>query len=339
MVLDKSYLLDPENEPKTHPIMRVFLIMMFITLLISLFYALYLLYINIPGEAVKLDVFIKNIESEKLNLENSQISQFYDNMKFNHNKISYKIDNNCVDEKIFRMENAFIDISKKIPKISFIKINGEADIDIICNNNFREDIQENTFIAGEGGAKEIIPTGKFNIILKGIIYLYDENKKRVKKCDYPNVEVHELMHVFGFDHSENKNSLMYYYLDNCDQKLDDLIISELIRLYSLENLPDLYFENISVIKRGRYLDFNLTIKNSGSISAENVSLIIFDEDEIAERNNIGNVSFGSGIFIETKNFKLIRRNPKSISFVIDYDNFIKEFEEKNNFALINSTYK
>ena len=89
--------------------------------------------------------------------------------------------------------------------------------------------------------REIVQTGRYNVITNGTVLLYKETN--AQNCDWANVELHELIHVFGFGHSNNSNSLMYPYLENCNQKLDDSIIKELTRLYSEENLADLYFDN------------------------------------------------------------------------------------------------
>ena len=85
----------------------------------------------------------------------------------------------------------------------------------------------------------------------------------------------QIQYVFGFDHSQDKNSLMYPYLESCEQKLDESIINNLKELYSKENLADLYFKEIEALKKGRYLDFNVSIKNLGVIGANNVILSVF----------------------------------------------------------------
>ena len=250
-------------------------------------------------------------------------------MKFNHNKISYSFDDYCIDEEKNRMIKAFKEFSSKVPVSFFEKQAG--DIEISCNEENRPDIGEKYFVAGEGGAKKIIQTGRYNVINDGIIFIYEENKKSFE-CDYPGVELHELMHVFGFDHSSDKNSLMYPYLESCDQRLDQSIIDTLKKLYSTENLADLYFEDVNAVKKGRYLDFNLTVRNSGDIDANNANFSILDDGSLVESKSLGDVKYGAGIFIEIKNFKLIHRNPKEISFVIDYEKKIKEIDESNNVA-------
>lgn len=310
-----------------------FILIIITLLLISI--GSYFLYLNIPREAKNLNVEIEPIkELEPLNIE---IKQFYPNMKFNHNKLSYIIEDNCEANKKQRVIMAFEELSKKVNIISFYPATNNPDIEITCSKKNivtgEESEQEKHFIAGEGGARKIIKTGAFNIIIEGTILLYDNNLKTIE-CSYPNVELHELMHVFGFDHVDNKRSLMYQYIESCDQILDLYIIEQLNQLYSQPNLPDLYFENISAIKKGRYLDFNLTVRNSGSIDSGNVILTILDNDEVVEETNLEALKFGSGISLQTQNIRLIRLNPEKISFIIDKENKIKEINEKNNIAIV-----
>jgi len=331
-----------ENK-KASLILKILLNLMFFTFLILLLFLSYQLYLNIPRSPENLDITIHEAEeTEELETEKkvisenteteSEVKQFYLNMKFNHNQISYKIEEDCETEKKQRMIQAFDELSSKVSKITFYSVLLNPDIEVICSQENKLNIDEKHFIAGEGGAKEIIQTGQYYIITNGVVYLY-ENIKTIK-CNYPNVELHELIHVFGFDHSDNENSLMFPYLESCDQKLDDSIINKLGELYSKENLPDLYFENISAIKKGRYLDFDLIIKNSGSIDSKNVTLTIFDNEKIIEHRDLGVFKFGSGISLHSTNLKLVHLNPKQIRFIIDKDDNVKELDENNNIANI-----
>jgi len=311
-------------------ILNLLLIILLLTILGILSYYLYM---NIPWGSQVLSLKIQANQEFEITKLSGNVSQFYPNMKFNHNSISYKIDGNCNNEKKQRITEAFIELAEKIGVINFYPVSENHDIEVSCTENFKDAIKKDFFIAGEGGAREIIQTGRYNIILNGIILLFANPQKAVK-CNWPNIEIHELIHVFGFDHSQNKESLMYPYLETCDQKLDDSIINKLKELYSEENLPDLYFSNLSVIKKGRYLDFNMTIQNSGSIDAKNAKLAIMDDGEIAETLNLSDLKFGAGIFMEIKNLKLIHRNPNEIKFLIDPSNSIKEINEENNIAFV-----
>jgi len=233
------------------------------------------------------------------------------------------------------MIEAIKELENKVEKISFYPTISDPDIEITCSEENKPGINEKHFVAGEGGAKEIIQTNRFNIITEGVILLYENNDLRTIDCDYPNVELHELLHVFGFDHVNNKKSIMFPFIESCDQILDSLLIEKLDQLYSLENLPDLYFQNISAIKKGRYIDFNITIKNSGSVNSENVTLTILDEDKIVEERDLGKFKFGSGVSLQSTNLKLFRLNPEKITFVLDQENNIIEIDEENNIASVN----
>ncbi len=305
-------------------------IILILILLVGLLIGGYFLYLNIPGNP---ESFKINVEKPKLEIGNLsyEVKQFYPNMKFNHNSISYKIDSACSEKKKSRMIEAFDELSDKVGVINFYPVFENPDIDVSCSEDEKLSVEEDYFVAGEGGAKEIIQTERYNVITQGIILLYG-NPHKFYECEWPNIELHELLHVFGFQHSKDENSLMYPYLKSCDQKLDNCIINDLKKLYSQENLADLYFENIHGVKKGRYLDFNISIKNSGVVDAKKIILSIFDSDKRLKDFELNNISFGAGINFYVENLKLKSRNSKSIKFIIDVDDLIKEIDEENNNA-------
>jgi len=262
----------------------------------------YFLYLNLPGEAKNLRAIIEPPQLEVSNLS-SEVKQFYSSMKFNHNSISYNIDSACNVEKTNRMIEAFNELENKVGIISFYSVSQNPDIEVSCSEEEKHSIDEDYFIAGEGGAKEIIQTERYNVITQGVILLYGDPHK-ASKCKWPNIELHELLHVFGFDHSEDENSLMYPYLESCSQRLDEGIISDLKHLYSKENLADLYFEEVIATKGGRYLNFNVSIKNSGVISAEKVFLSVFENDKKVDDFDLKDITFGAGVNFQVKNLKL-----------------------------------
>lgn len=314
---------------------KILYIIVFIILIGLIIGMSYYLYLNIPRNPEKLDVIVEKTEFENLEPVISEVIQFYSNMKFNHNQISYKIEEGCESKKEEKMINAFSELSNKVEELSFFPTSTNPDIEISCTQDAKPGINEKHFVAGEGGAKEIIQTGRFNVITEGIILLYENNKIKTIDCDYPNVELHELLHVFGFDHVNDKKSLMYPFIESCNQRLDLSLIEKLKQLYSQEDLPDLYFENVSVTKKGRYIDFELTIKNSGSVDSDNVILTILDDDTIIEKRDLEEFKFGSGLSLQTKNLKLAHLNPDQIKFIIDKENEIKEIDENNNIAVVN----
>ena len=310
-------------------------LLIFLIILLGIFVIIYLFYQNVPGSPINLNPVVVKAPVVQ-NQTYLEVLQFYPSMKFNHNLISYNMEDECSEEKRERMIEAFDTLSNLIKIVSFYEVVGESDIEVSCSG--QEDIEEGEyFIAGEGGAREIISTGRYNIISNGMVILHG-NPHGFLECDWANVELHELIHVFGFDHSENPNSLMYNLLESCDQELDDSIINELKRLYSQENLADLYLEDVKIVKKRRYIDFNLTVKNSGSIDAENVKVSVFDDGELIKSFDLeddeGKIRYGAGIIISIENLKLKHSNPDEIQLVVDSDNFIEEIDEENNIAKI-----
>jgi len=308
---------------------QVLFIIVLIILLLALIGLVYVSYQYIPGKPESLDVIIKQPKLETGNLSH-EVKQFYPNMKFNHNSISYKIDSACSDQKKERMTSAFSELAGRVGVISFRPVNEEPDIEVSCSEKAEHSIEEDFFIAGEGGAKEIIQTGQYNVITNGIILLYDVFKGI--ECDWSIVELHELLHVFGFEHSEDERSIMNAYLESCDQKLDESIIRDLKELYSRENLADLHFEEVIAVKKGRYLDFNVTVKNSGVIDAKNIILSVFDDENRIEDFDLKAVPFGAKIIFQVTNLKLKSRSSKNIEIMIDPDKLVREIDEENNAA-------
>ena len=320
-----------QSKKKSLPVLKVFSIIITIILIGVILTLAYYIYLNLPRDPELLTVSTNPTFQIPTT---SDVNQFYPNMKFNHKQITYRIDRNCEEKKKEKMELAFKELSTQVPELSFISLVKDPDIEITCEEKNQINIDKKHFVAGEGGAKEIIQTGRYNIINEGIILLYENTKVRSKDCEYPNVEMHELLHVFGFDHSEDKKSIMYPFIETCSQVLDQSIIDQLNTIYKEDNLPDLYFEKIQASKKGRYLDFDLTIKNSGSIKSETITLTILDGTDIIEQKDLEEIEYGAGITLTTTNLKLKRLNPDQINFIIDKEDKIKELDESNNVANI-----
>jgi hypothetical protein len=315
-------------------ILYFLILALLVLLLLVSIYSGYILYNDFYGKPQNLSVILPP-DSNDSNQHYGDVKQFNKNMKFNHNLISVKFFDCTLDEES-RMSKAFEIITNETGIIPFKKTNENPDIEILCSEaNKQTDNQDSDyFIAGEGGAKEIIQTNKYNVIVQGSVLLYDSQNKGLK-CSNPTVELHELIHVFGFDHSPNPKSLMYPYLSSCDQKLDSSIVNELKKLYSESNLPDLYFDSFSQpVKKGRYINLNFTIKNSGTVDAENATFSILEDNQVVETHLLGTMRFGAGVSMKMENIKLKSSNPEKISIIIDNDNNLKELDRVNNIAEI-----
>ncbi len=312
---------------------QIFLIFILIILIGILIFLFYLLYQYMPSEPQTYNVKIQDPEVHTGNLS-SEVKQFYPNMKFNHNEISYYIEESCPQDKKNRMIEAFSIVSDNVDELKFYSSSRDPDINITCTKKIEGTTGREFFVAGEGGAEQIIQTEKYNVVIKGMVLLYG-NPHNSMECPWPNVELHELMHVFGFDHSQDPNSLMYPYLSSCEQKLDESIINDLKELYSQENLPDLHFKEAKGVKHnGRYLDFNITVKNSGTIDARNVILGVFEEEERIDTFRLDDpkegLRFGAGVTFSVSNVKLQSRSSSKIELIIDPMDSINELDEENN---------
>lgn len=319
----------PQQTNFKSSLLKITLNVILFIILISLVGVYLLYYLGILGEPEKLNVVVEPPKLEIGNLS-YEVKQFYPNMKFNHNSISYKIDSACSDGKKERMFEAFKELENKVGIINFYSVFESPDIEVSCSESVKKSPEKDFFIAGEGGAKEIIQTGRYNVVTNGIILLHSLSQG-AQECEWPNIELHELLHVFGFKHSQDENSLMYPYLESCEQRLDESIINNLKELYSKENLADLYFKEVVAVKRGRYLDFNISVKNSGVISAENVILSVFGEGEKVEDFELEDISFGAGVNFQVNGLK-ISRSSENMEIVIDPANLIREIDEENNVA-------
>jgi len=307
----------------------VLMIWKLIGVILSLFVVLFLIefvYQIIPSSPVEMK--IEEIKSESFfMIDYDNAPMYWENLRFNHNNISYFIDGSCSKVRREAMIEAFRMFESKTKNIYFYEVDADADIDIECSNKFVE-VGDNLFAAGEGGPVRVINTSHFKIIKKGRIFIYDD-----PRCDFPIVELHELGHVFGFDHSNDSMSIMFPY-SRCEQKITAGMIELVNALYSIEALADVRIGNLTAIKKGRYLDFNLTILNDGIIDVFDVNLSVVVDERVVKVFDVGEIDVGSGRIFSVENFKLPSRNSVVADLYVDKENAVRELNEKNNVVRI-----
>ena len=202
----------------------------FIIILAILFGAsLYFLYYNLPGEPEKY-LPTKSVEDKpSLQVAYSGSKQFYDNMRFRDKRISYKIEPACSNKKVLEVQEAFSILGSKTILDFYPIFSGSTkpEITIFCSEIEPEPENDGYFVAGEGGPTEVINTSIYGVILSGKVSFFRE-----EKCKNPNIALHEILHVLGFDHNNNPNSILYPTLD-CKQEIDDSIVKDINILYSL----------------------------------------------------------------------------------------------------------
>ncbi len=264
--------------------------------------------INPESQVLRLKNYNSLAETQAAVNASGELKQFVTNLRFNHNDISYYMSPDCSATKKTRFENALFLISDKTKIINFYLTNEkDADILVGCSKDSYEQ-EKNVFIAGEGGPTEYLDLKVYPVIKKGKVLLYEESN-----CDYPVTELHELLHVFGFDHINNSKLLLYPYI-KCDQSIPPEAIEALIKLYSVQPAAELYFSNASAVKTGMYLNFKIQINNDGMIKAEEVVLEVYADDEKIEVENLKDIDFGTGQGFYVNNLKLPSANAKNIRF-------------------------
>jgi hypothetical protein len=287
-------------------------------------------YNYLPGEAKELLLHgtLEGLPDVDDSVSNS-IVQFETNMRFSHNDLTYSFVSECGEEKIGKMKEAFEIIERRTELISFKETKKEdSDILISCSNE-RITKDGHVFITGEGGPSKFLNLSLYPLIIQGEIMLYEDlyKSRRDVRCEEPIVEVHELMHVFGYDHVDNKSSILYPYF-SCEQELGQDFVDDIIDLYSIEPKAEIYFENVSAVKSGPYLNFNVSIPNHGLILAGDVSLRVYAEGKEQKFFELNDIKPGVITSFNIENLHLPSRNTEEIEFRLISDT--REYDLNNN---------
>lgn len=252
----------------------------------------------------------------------SAAKQFYTNMRFPSKRISYNI-RQCPLQKRADMLRAF-DILENKTDLDFYEVDLEEEITIICDSTTK--IEGGLFIAGEGGPTNITRVGEFNVILHGKILLLKESS-----CPEPNVAIHELLHVLGFDHSQNLDDVMYA-VSRCGQSIDVRIVETINTLYTIPSYPDLAFEEVSAVMRGKYLDTNLSVRNYGFQASPLANIFIYADGKLVKEIALDSLEVGHGRVISLTNVWVSQLSVDELKYAI-VSNF-DELKEKNNEILL-----
>ena len=285
--------------------------------LVLLFVVLLFFYWFLPTNEIYFKMSGPSHSNFTLNSSFPEDMQFYENMRFPDSKISYKITDCPLNQKD-EMERAFRRI-EGATLLNFYSVNSNEEISVTCNSTAK--IEEGLFIAGEGGPTNITKTEKFAVILKGKILLIKESR-----CEEPAVAIHELLHVLGFDHSENSKNIMYP-VSRCDQEIGEDALGLINWLYDFPSLPDISFEQASASLRGRYLDVSTTVRNNGLKESENLTLIIYSENKKIKEFEIESLQIGVGRSLTLTNM-LVLSKVDELRIIIDYP--YPELDKKNN---------
>lgn len=293
----------------------VFAIIFFIVVVIILFF-----YWIIPFNDV--DFGFKEGNNDFNSDNSSKGMQFYPNMRFPTSEISYNI-LDCPLGKKEDMVRAFEIISNKTI-LNFYSVQNNEEIKVTCDS--KNKIEGELFIAGEGGPVNITETSNFSVIKKGQILLIKESE-----CANPNIAIHELLHVLGFDHSENPNNIMYN-VSRCNQEISQDIIDTINGLYSTPAYTDLSIKNVSAIMHGKYLDANLTVVNDGLAVSKDSVLEIYADEKLIKEFDVEELGIGYGVRLTLTNIFVFRISVDELKFVINYSEV--ELDKGNNNVIL-----
>lgn len=244
--------------------------------------------------------------------------QFYENMRYPYPNISYNI-YDCPLAKENEMQRAF-NVLENETILEFYSVEEEEEISVTCDS--KNKIKEGMFIGGEGGPTNITRTDNFNVISKGSILLLRETK-----CKNPNIALHELIHAIGFNHSSNKNNIMYPVV-KCSQTIGQDIPKLINEIYSYPSYPDLEFINVSAFMEGRFLDLNMTIRNQGLIKSEQTLVKIYADEEEIKDLALASLEVGAGRMLILTNSFVSKLSFNELKIVIEYE--LSELNKDNN---------
>lgn len=278
--------------------------------------AVLLFYFFIPTNT---SIFTSTPKNSNFIVGNESVSmQFYPNMRYPTNNISYSINPSCTISKKANMLEAFNTL-ENLTSIHFYPSNN-PEINVSCKEDYK--IENGMFIAGEGGPTNATEGEYFNVINHGEVLLIKDSS-----CSHPNVEIHELLHALGFKHSKNINNIMYP-VSKCSQTLGNDIPALLNYLYSFPSYPDLAVSNASASINGRYLNLNFSVQNEGLNQSPKTNILVYADSKLVHNMSLQSLNINQGLKISLTNVFLSQLKTQKIEIFVE--NKTNELSTDNN---------
>ncbi len=182
-----------------------------------------------------------------------------------------------------------------------------------------------------GEAKlDTIDTGMFNLTKSADMVFTPTDD-----CQNKVTAVHELGHILGLAHTTDVNSVMFNSVD-CKAKITQNMIDAVDVLYSIKELPDLYFGPIDAKKTGGNIELNFTVLNRGLVTSKSVPVEIKMDDKIVKILDIPPIEAGeewwSQMTIPDESFSSIRLEIGAQE-EFDKENNVMNLKEVEKFVL------
>lgn len=310
--------------------MRFFDILVLLIGFGALGFAGYTIYGEVDGTNYQV-VPMNTAQSQLPQQHYEEAKQFYPNLRFPDKVITYGFDQGCTLDKKEQIARA-LNIFEERTVVSFIQVDSNPQLFIACSELAPDPEIQGHFVAGEGGPTKILNGTLYTIILEGKISLYED-----EDCSNPHIAVHELLHVFGFDHTTDPQSILYPTL-SCSQVYNSYFFERINELYAVESLPDLVPQNIELERNGRYIQFTVEVANQGLKNASNVNLTVMADTQVVDSFSLGNIDIGTRKIFKVENLR-VPRDTRVIEFIVDRAGSIQELSETNNNAAFNTESK
>ncbi len=271
----------------------------------------------------------QNFKDESLKLSErvfGSVQQFYPNIRFPEKEITYALDPACDTKKEENIITAFSILSAKTV-LKFIPEMGKKEprIRVLCSDISPNSDKRGHFVAGEGGPSELVNVSEYYVILESKISLY-----RTDSCSEPKVALHEILHALGFNHTSDSQSIMYP-ISFCNQQLDESIIQEINRLYSVPSYPDLTIDSVNVNRVGSYLMFQINVSNVGFYPVYEANVSVYENGKFIKSFSLTDypLPIGSTKILSVKNLK-VSKDSTNFEFFVESYNPRSEIRVDNN---------